>query len=110
VPDEVRFLHRRGTPAYTHLRSQAMPAEPEAVSKDAQDLLSWQARQRQRTTWETARDRILADIEHVRAHVRSPHVRRATRALQREVARPTSVDPYEAAMPRCGSTGQSRGR
>jgi hypothetical protein len=82
--DQPRFLHRHI--GYTHLPSQAMHAEPEAVSQDAQDLLSWQARQRQRTTWEVGRDRILSEVEHLTMHVKSPHMRRGARALQRELA------------------------
>jgi hypothetical protein len=74
------------TTCYTHLRSKAMHADPEAISRDAQDDLSWRARQRELVTWQTARDRILADIQHIAAHIHSPHVRRATRALGREVA------------------------
>lgn len=60
------------TTCYTHLRSKAMHADPEAISRDAQDDLSWRARQRELVTWQTARDRILADIQHIAAHIHSP--------------------------------------
>jgi hypothetical protein len=84
VSDEVRLLHRRS--GYTHLTSQAIPGEPEAVDADAQDDLTARAHRQQRTTWEVGRDRILSEVEHLTMHVKSPHMRRGARALQRELA------------------------
>lgn len=35
--------------------------------------------------WQTTRRRMLAEIEHLRADVHSPHVTRAARLLEREL-------------------------
>jgi hypothetical protein len=84
--DEPRFLSRSGFPPYVDHPARALRREPEAVDADTQEELCDHAARRERDAWRTARDRLLADIEHIATHVKSPHVRRATRALQREVA------------------------
>jgi hypothetical protein len=84
VEPEPRLLHR--TRGYTTNPLAALPAEPEALQADDLDYVGAGTRDRELRAWQTARRRLLSEIEHVRVHVHSPHVRRATRALEREVA------------------------
>lgn len=86
VVDPPRFLARRSELGYVPSSAQALAGEPEAVSDDVQWMLTARARARELQTWATSRDRLLADVEHLRTHVRSPHVARAARALEREIA------------------------
>jgi len=83
--EQPRLLHRRSEVGYTRVAMLAMSLEPEAVSEDDQWLLAKAARDRELRTWLTIRQRMLGEIEHLRAHVHDPHVDRAARALQREI-------------------------
>jgi hypothetical protein len=63
-----------------------MPDEPEAIPADDQELVTRAAASRELRTWQTSRQRLLAEVDHLRAHVHSPHVERAARSLEREIA------------------------
>lgn len=62
-----------------------MREEPEAVSADAQDEITRDVQRDQDVVWMTSRARILAELEHLATHLKSPHVRRSARAIEREV-------------------------
>ena len=81
----IRLLSRTGIPPYTQHPSQAMAGEPEAISANDQHTITQQANNRELHAWQTSRQRMLAELEHLRTHVHSPHVTRTTRALQREL-------------------------
>lgn len=83
---EVRLLHRRGVPAYTHVVALAVIGEPEAVRVEEQALITRQAADRELQTWATTRQRLLSELEHLRVHAHSLHVDRGVRAMQREIA------------------------
>lgn len=80
---EPRLLHR--TRGYTSNPLSAMPAEPEALPADELDYLVAGGRDRELGAWRTARQRLSAEVEHLRVHVHSPHVTRAARAIEREL-------------------------
>jgi hypothetical protein len=63
----------------------ALQGEPEAVGEDEQTLLTRAAGDRELRTWQQDRRRILDALEHITAHVKSPHVPRAVRAVRREL-------------------------
>jgi hypothetical protein len=83
--DEPRFLHRRSEHGYTRAATLAMRSEPEAVDVEVQWLITRQAADRELRTWATSRQRLLGEIEHLRAHTHSPHIERAARAFKREI-------------------------
>lgn len=62
-----------------------MREEPEAVSSDAQDEITRNVARDQDVVWVTSRARVLAELEHLATHLKSPHVRRFKRALEREI-------------------------
>src|SRR5204863_127079 len=73
-------------PPYVEEPIRAMPAEPEALDAETLELLTLQSRARQSHSWETSRDRIRAEVGHLRAVVKSPHARRTAAAIERELA------------------------
>lgn len=83
--DPPRLLHRSSEFSYTSVTVLALIDEPEAVSRDEQRLITREAADRELQAWAMSRQRILAELEHLRVHVRSPHVDRGVRALQREI-------------------------
>lgn len=85
-PDQPRLLHRNSTHAYTTTTVLALNDEPEAVSETDQWLITREAADRELRAWATSRQRILAELEHLHAHVHSPHIDRGVRALKREIA------------------------
>jgi hypothetical protein len=84
--DQPRLLHKHSQHGYTRSAALAMRHEPEAVTIDEQWLITQATADLQLKTWLTSRQRIVEEIEHLRAHLHSPHVDRATRAMLREVA------------------------
>lgn len=82
---DVRLLSRSGVPPYTRSPIVALGGEPEAVSEEDQWLITQQAADRELQAWQTSRGRLLAEIDHLRQHLCSPHVQRAARAWEREI-------------------------
>lgn len=70
---------------YTRSAALSLVGEPEAVNAADQWLLTRESQDRQLRTWSTSRQRLLAEIDHLHAHVQSPHVDRTARALRREI-------------------------
>jgi hypothetical protein len=62
-----------------------MRGEPEALTAEDQHLITQHATDREHRAWITSRDRLLSELEHLTAHVHSPHVTRTARALHREI-------------------------
>ena len=81
----LRLLSLTSVPPYVEEPSRAMPAEPEALDAEALELLTLQARARESRSWETSRDRIRAEVGHLRTVVKSPHARRTAAAIEREL-------------------------
>ena len=73
-------------------RSSTASLQPES-RQSAQQLaydtgltrLTLQARARESRSWETSRDRIRAEVGHLRTVVKSPHARRTAAAIEREL-------------------------
>lgn len=82
---QLRCLSRTSVPPYTRHPTLAMPHEPEAITADEQWLITHRAGQRELRAWDTSRQRLLAELEHLRTHVHNPHVDRHLRALEREI-------------------------
>jgi hypothetical protein len=80
-----RFLSRPSVPPYVCSPAVAMRHEPEAVPEDDQQRLTCAASDRELRVWTVSRGRLLAELEHLCAHVHSPHVTRGARALEREI-------------------------
>lgn len=85
APNAPRMLHRHSAYGYTRHPAYAMSYEPPALTHDEQEEITRQAKDRELRTWETSRDRILAEIDHLRAQLHGPHVARGARALERQV-------------------------
>jgi len=82
---DTRLLTRTSVPPYTPHHHQALPGEPQALDADQLDAIVRAAGDRQLRAWHTTHRRMLTELEHLRAHVHSPHVTRAARALEREL-------------------------
>ena len=80
---EPRLLHRsRG---YTANPLAALTTEPEAIPADELALIGDDVRARELRAWQTARQRLAGEVEHLRCHVHSPHGTPAARAIEREL-------------------------
>jgi hypothetical protein len=80
-----RLLHRDSSRGYTTNPLAALPAEPEALAADDLEDVGRRAVDGELRAWQTSRRRLLAEVEHLRCHVHSPHVTRAARAIAREL-------------------------
>ena len=86
--DEPRLLHR--TRGYTNNPNAALPAEPEAVDADYQQLITERARRDHRdqvlTEWSKTRARITTAVDHFTSLAAAdPGLRRQLRLVSRGV-------------------------
>ena len=81
---DPRLIHR--TRGYTSNPLVALVGEPEAVRAEALERIVDAAHDGELRAWATTRRRIAGELDHLRAHVHSPHVNRTARAIERELA------------------------
>lgn len=84
--DPPRLLHKNSQHGYTEQPHMALNHEPEAISADDLHRVALLARDREAHAWHTSRDRLRAELEHLRAHVHTPGLTRFARAVEREIA------------------------
>jgi hypothetical protein len=90
VTDAARLLHVRSELGYTDRPAQALPEEPEAVSREWQLQITAQAARRaqdaRRETWLTSRMRIRVELEQLE-HVFGREVGSDLRVIRRQLDR-----------------------
>jgi hypothetical protein len=91
VRDAPRFLARHSQYAYTEDPAKALPAEPEAINAEAQELLTLRAQRTAREVrlvqWRERREAVARELDWLYSQRLRRDVRTQLRAVQRQLDR-----------------------